>query len=96
MYTDTLGETRQDEGLKLREAVLKIRQKLFDEKVADIEAKQKLPQTQVQENPLIDDDIILHNAVMDRACSSQQFNQFDTVEELANRCHKRYKSCGAL
>ncbi|KIM98634.1 hypothetical protein OIDMADRAFT_56981 [Oidiodendron maius Zn] len=80
MYTDTLGITRRDEGLERRIKALDLRkQALKGRAPADIRTEE---------------DILLHNAVMDLSCSYQQFNRFDKVEELSNICFEKFKTWG--
>ncbi|KAG4415580.1 hypothetical protein IFR04_011300 [Cadophora malorum] len=78
MYTDTLGITRRDEGLERRIKCLELRRQALKDAIT-------IP---------IEEDIRLHNAVMDLSCSYQQFNRFDKVEELSNICFRKFKSWG--
>lgn len=78
MYTDTLGITRRDDGLERRK-------KAYDLRRQAIEGQSRVS---------INDDILLHNAVMDLSCSYQQFNRFDQVERLSNQCFERFKTWG--
>lgn len=82
LNTDNLGISKRAKGLELRRKTLTIRQKCHD----------KL--TLLAQGPDVDDEILLFNADTDLACSLQQYNRFDEVAKICERCLTQYQIWG--
>lgn len=80
LCTDVMGIEKRVEGVEVREECLKVRQRCYD----------MIPSGDIT----IDDRIRLHNSYMDLACSLQHFNDFERIEQHAERCLVQYKSWG--
>ena len=81
LFTDIQGITQRAEGMNLRRRSVETRENWFGQ----------IPVSQIDR----DDEVLLHNAYADLACSFQQLNRFDDVTAYCEICLKQYRTWGA-
>lgn len=80
ILTDSRGITQRVEGLQYRESAHQIRKRYID----------SIPPDQLT----LEEEIRYYNTVTDLACSQQQFNLYNKIEETCNLVLQKYKSWG--
>ena len=80
LCTDVMSLDNRIEALEVREKCLDVRQRCYD----------TIPSGQIT----VHDRIRLYNSYTDLLGSLQHFNDFERIEQIAEKCHLRYKSWG--
>ena len=80
LCTDVMSIANRIEALEVRERCLHVRQRCHD----------MIP----PESVTVHDQIRLYNSYTDLLCSLQHFNDFERIQQIAEKCYLQYKSWG--